>query len=484
MPCSCSRISSIRTLMSASRMSGGTVRRTVWSSRYGPMISEFQGMSLPWTASTAFSLADANAGNFRLLNSYLATDEASSVRSELSILGTYQGLPGQNTIAADSAGNALYSSVMPVPDVTDAEAQRCDTTIGQVTFQRAGLPVLDGSNPSCAWGTDPDSLVPGIFGAREEPSLIRRDFTENSNSSYWLANPASPLTGYPRIIGDTGAQFGTSVRESGYDLRTRSALSMIAQRIGGSDGLGAPGFTLAGLENLMYSDIQYGATLVKPALIAMCRSFPHGQAPTSSGNPIAVGDSCQVLAAWDDTENPGSRGAVLFRYFWQNALNLPSGPWLHPYQPARPLTTPYGLDTASVQVRQAFGDALQAMTAAQLPYDVALSAVQYVTLNGERFPLPGGPADPVGEFNAIYQSAPGAIPLLGSTYIQAVGWATGDSCPQAATVLAYSESSDSRSPHHTDQTRLFSQRRWATAYFCPAQVAAHALSTTVVASGG
>jgi hypothetical protein len=46
-------------------------------------------------------------------------------------------------------------------------------------------------------------------------------------------------------------------------------------------GLGAagfsgrpPGFTLAGPENLMYSDIQRGAALVKPQLIAMCRGVP------------------------------------------------------------------------------------------------------------------------------------------------------------------------------------------------------------------
>ena len=45
-------------------------------------------------------------------------------------------------------------------------------------------------------------------------------------------------------------------------------------------------------------------------------------------------------------------------------------------------------------------------------------------------------------------------------------------------MLAYSESDNPASPHYDDQTALFSHRQWATAYFSPAQVAAHAVSAT------
>jgi acyl-homoserine-lactone acylase len=189
-----------------------------------------------------------------------------------------------------------------------------------------------------------------------------------------------------------------------------------------------------------------------------------------------------VLAAWNGRENPGSRGAVLFAGFWGNALNLPGGPWSHPFQATDPVHTPYGLDTASPAVRQTFGDALAQMRKARQPYGIALGQVQYVLLDGQQIPLPGGPADPNGEFNAMYLSPPGAVPHLGSTYIQAVGFVTrasGGSYPQAATVPAYSESDNPASPYYDDQTKLFSHRQWATAYFSPAQVAAHAVSTTV-----
>lgn len=105
---------------------------------------------------------------------------------------------------------------------------------------------------------------------------------------------------------------------------------------------------------------------------------------------------------------------------------------------------------------------------------------------GSRIPLPGGPGDPDGEFNAIYQDVvhhPGADPSLGSSYIQAVGWKSGSTCPQAATVLTYSESANARSPHYADQTVLFSRKQWLPAWFCGRQVAAHAVSTTVLRSG-
>ena len=466
------------------RLPGGKIRalhHTLWSTRYGPMIDEVHGTPLPWTTSMAFALADANASNFRFLNHFLATDEAHSAAQELSILRKYQGIPWLNTLAADSTGHALYADIGAIPDVTNAELARCDTALGTRSLRNGGPPILDGSRSSCAWGTDKDSAAPGIFGPSEEPVLMRRDFVENSNDSYWMSNPARPLTGFPAIIGGIAAP----APFTDLGLRTRSALTMVTKRIAGTDGLGPAGFTFRDMKNLMFSDIQYGATLVKPQLVSMCRSLPHGRAPRSNGATIAVGDSCRVLAAWNGRENPGSRGAVLFREFWGSeeasfsALDLPNGPWSHPFTAANPVHTPYGLDTASKAVRTAFGDALAELKAEHLPYNVALGTVQYVLRNGRKIPLPGGPGDPNGEFNAIEQFQPGVV-LTGSSYIQVVTWKTGDPCPQAATLLTYSESDNPASPHYADQTRLFSHREWATARFCPAQIAAHAVSTTQV----
>ncbi len=252
---------------------------------------------------------------------------------------------------------------------------------------------------------------------------------------------------------------------------------MITKQLSGSAG--APGFTFASMKSLMFSDIQYGASLVKRQLVAMCRSFPGGLAPTSSGGTIPVGDSCRVLARWQGHEDIHSRGAVLFRAFWEQALSVPpAGPWTHQFSLADPLHTPSGLDVSNPAVQQAFGDALTTLQSAHLPYDVELGTVQYALRNGRQIPLPGGPGDPDGEFNAIYPGPGG--PSLGSSYIQVVTWTAGRCGPEAATLLTYSESANPASPHYSDQTELFSRRQWAATYFCRSAVAAHAVSTTTL----
>ena len=452
------------------------VTRALWTTRWGPVVDRLEGQDLPWTSGTAFVLADANTSNARFMNDVFATDQATDTTQILAAQEKYEGMPWDDTIAADSQGHAVYSDIGNFPDVTDALAARCDTALGAELYAEAGMPVFDGSNPSCTWGTDADSVVPGIFGANEEPKLSRSDYVENSNMGYWLTNASDPMTGYPRILGQTDIPVA---------MRTRSALTMVGQRLAGTDGLGPAGFTLQGVQNLMYSDIQYGAALVKPQLVALCKSLPGGLAPTSGGGTIAVGDACDVLANWNGREDPNASGAVLFRAFWELALALPDGPWSTPFNVADPVNTPNGLDTSDKAISEAFGDALQDLTADHLPYDVTLGTVQYVVRNGVRIPLPGGPGNPDGEFNAIYQSVltqPGVDPTIGSSYIQAVTWsARGDGgCPIARTVLTYSESANPDSPHYADQTKLFSDKGWADAAYCAADVAAQAVSVQVV----
>jgi acyl-homoserine-lactone acylase len=71
---------------------GGTmseVQHTVWYTRYGAVLSGYQGVPLGWSTTTAFALDDADAGNFRFLNQFLGIDEAPSVTQVLSVLKEY-----------------------------------------------------------------------------------------------------------------------------------------------------------------------------------------------------------------------------------------------------------------------------------------------------------------------------------------------------------------------------------------------------------
>jgi acyl-homoserine-lactone acylase len=74
---------------------------------------------------------------------------------------------------------------------------------------------------------------------------------------------------------------------------------------------------------------------------------------------------------WDLHENLGSKGAVLFRRFWDRALTAQPSPWSHQFDPSDPVHTPYGLDTGNPQVRDALGDAIKDLRDAGIPLDAS-----------------------------------------------------------------------------------------------------------------
>ena len=445
------------------------VTRTLWRTRYGPVFNNLLGIPLSWTTTTAFAIRDANAGNIaRAVNTWFGFDRASTTGQILQNLRRYQGIPWVNTVASDYQGTALYADIGNIPNVTNAKAKACDTALGKLTFAQFGLPVLNGSRTRCDWATDPGAAAPGIFGPRHEPHLLRSDFVTNSNDSYWLSNPHHPLVGFARIIG---------TEKTARTLRTRIGLIGVQARIDGTDGLGPAGFTRAAMRHLDLSDIVYAAVLTRSPLVKLCKKFAaSGGAPTSGGGKVSVGDACSTLAHWNLRADPGQRGMVLFDAFWGLASAATPSPFAHPFKLSDPVHTPSGLNTANPAVRTALGDAIKALRHAHIPIDSTLGAVQYVTIGGKHFPIPGGPGDPDGIYNAIYRADfPGDsphAPSSGSSYIQVVTWQHSRTCPAASTILTYSESASRASAHHTDQTKLFSKKRWLTDEFCPAQIAA------------
>jgi acyl-homoserine-lactone acylase len=442
------------------------VTRTLYSSRFGPIFNSLEGIPLPWTPAEAFALGDANATNFRVFNHFLDTDRAQSAEEELKILEKYEGIPWVNTIVSDRGGHALYADIGTIPNVSNAKVKECNTAVGEGTFALVGLPVLDGSRSACNWANDSDAAIPGIFGPSHLPHLLRSDYVTNSNNSYWLSNPHQPLTGFARIIGD---------EETARSLRTRIGLIMTEEQIHKG------GFTREDMQNMVFGDRQYGGELVRDEAVNMCRSFPGGMAPTEKGT-VAVGEACNILAAWDLHENLGSRGAILFRRFWERALGVTNGPWKNKFSASDPVHTPNGLETSSALVQKAFGEAITDLNTAGIPLNADPGEVQFVTRHGQRIPLQGGPGDPDGEFNALgvpFTERGFAENEFGSSYVQVVTW-NKKRCPEAATILTYSLSSNPESQFAGDQTELFSKKQWLTERFCTRDVMAHTLSTTVL----
>ena len=233
--------------------------RTLYTSTSGRSSPRSLGQPLfPWTPATAYAMGDANATTSACSTTSSRSTRRRAPRELDAIERRYQGIPWVNTIAADSTGAAYYADIGTVPHVTDEEIQACNTTaLGQVTFQALGLPVLDGSRASCAWGSDPDAVVPGILGPSRMPSLFRDDYVTNSNDSYWLSNPAQPLEGFDRIIGDERTE---------RSLRTRTGLRIVA------DQLAKGPFTPRLLQDAVFSNRSLAGELMRDDLVALCRA--------------------------------------------------------------------------------------------------------------------------------------------------------------------------------------------------------------------
>jgi acyl-homoserine-lactone acylase len=274
---------------------GGQTTRTLWSSRYGPVLAT------GWTTSTAYSLRDANADNTRAMNAWLAIDRSESLPQLRAAQREYQGLPWVYTLATDASGRVWFTDGSVVPDVGDAQRQRC-----LVRGNPERPDVLDGSTVDCDWGDDPAAVEPGLLGPEHAPTLDRTDYAADSNNSPLYANPNEPLTGYPAVYDS----------RTDLELRPRLGLTEIAQRIAGTDGLGAPGFTLPTLRAAMLGDRNLSGELGRADVVAMCRAHPVETA--SDGTAVDVRAACATLAAWDGRDGVDSGGAVLWGAYFES----------------------------------------------------------------------------------------------------------------------------------------------------------------------
>jgi len=430
------------------------VTRPYWSTRFGPMV---ETPLTPWTKDHAYALRDAPT-NLRGTDQYIAMWQARSVRELAAVESRYQAATF-NTTAVDAGGEAFFGDIGALPYVTDAKAAACATSpVGRKAWADNRIPVLDGSKSACDWDSDPKAVAPGIFPPNALPQIFRADFTENSNDSYWLANPHQPLVGYGRIFGDEA---------TARSLRTRLGLKMIADRVAGADGLGAPKFDLKSLEGVVFNDRNLGAEMTRDDLVGLCRREAGGAHPD-------LARACLALAGWDLHVNLDSRGAQVFRLFAEKGgLKFKVA-----FDPKDPVNTPNTLDTADPTVLKALVDAVADLDRLHIPMDAPLSQVQTEPRNAEAIPIHGGPG-PEGVFNVITPAKPvdgGWRKIVhGSSWIMAVEFT--DHGPVSQGLLSYSQSTNPASPHFGDQTKLYSQKGWDDLKFTPAAVKAAAVST-------
>ncbi|MEN8718681.1 MAG: penicillin acylase family protein [Oceanococcaceae bacterium] len=435
-----------------------TETRTLYRSHYGPML-EFQVSGVPvleWSPLKAYTIRDANAENDRLINQFFRWNRAKSLTEFKDLQASTLGVPWVNTVAAGPGQPVYYADVTVVPNVPDSLVTTCQAIPLHQVFQQLvpGLPLLDGSRAACEWLTDDDAPAPGIFGPANLPSLERDDWVHNCNDSYWLTNPAEPLTGFASIIG---------AEETERSLRTRLCARQIIERLDGSDGLEDTKFTYEQLQDVVLNSRVHSAEL---ALDAVLNSYCALGVLVGTSGPVNIGPACDVLANWDRRNNLDSVGGHIWREFWRNIglplpVSLVETRWLTPFDAADAVNTPNTLNVLDPTVVLAFADAVSAVMGSPFELTTPMGEMQRSGVNGD-IPVFGGEGFE-GSFTIASSgtlSDNGYPVTFGNSYIQAVTWdpQTGD--PRAEAFVTYSQSTDPASPYFRDFTEAYSRKEW------------------------
>jgi len=447
---------------------------TFWHTRFGPVV--VPSPAIPWTGVNAYALTDVNLENQRGFRQYMEMGAAADLAAFRAVLERHVGLPWVNTIAADRAGSAFYGDIGSIPNVTNEKLAACSTSAVARVLATLRVYVLDGSSAACDPGTDPDAPVPGVFGGHNLPGLMRSDFVQNSNDSYWLANPAERLEGYSSIIGTD------ENRPQGF--RTRLGLSQIYERKAGVDGLRGTGFDRQWLQDALFRNRHYSAEIMLPGVLELCATS--GRYVVVNGQRVDVGAACQVLRNWDRRNDVSSVGAHVWGELWRRVSGSPTADsglpvvanvlYAVPFDPADPVNTPRGLNVGNADVAaRVMGElayTVKYFADAGIPLTALWGTVQFEQRNGKRIPIPGG-SGTSGVYNAITTSSVlqngGLTPIVaGSSYIQSVTF--GIAGPEARAIVTYSQSADPESPHFADMTELFSRERWVVLPFRPASI--------------
>jgi acyl-homoserine-lactone acylase len=435
---------------------------TLYYSHYGPVI---------WEDGHAIAVDDANANNLRGVNQWLAISKAENASQVIESERAIQGVPWVNTIGADDQGNAFYTEIVVASSLTKAYIDSsCNLAPGSDTGPFLG-------NGDCELPESPGAVVQGILAGNDEPSLIRKDYVENSNNSFWLANANSPLTGFSPALGG---------EEENPGMRAQTGIDMVAQRMGTYNG-GVPtdgispvtGFTAETLQDSWTKFRSLPAERTLLGLREICEN-----AVTEDGgviNGVNVSEACPVLNDYGATATLDDKGGWLFQEWFEHAPNGQADFWIHPWTATEPVYTPNTLNTTLQASKEALATAVSSMEARGIPLDASIGEVQRAPQAGAA-PMPGC-LEGDGCYAAIGSSFPTPTSkqaeVTGGTSIVMFTELLADHEPLSKALLAYSQSEDPTSPYYEDQTQRFSKNEWITLPWTPAEVAEDAIAPTL-----
>jgi acyl-homoserine-lactone acylase len=411
----------------------GLLNKTIYMTHLGPVVVSD---TTPWNDNHAYVMRDVNYENYRSGDQYMGISKAANVSELREALATHQGAAFVNTIAVDTAGDALYADMSAIPNVSAELLSRC--SVDNETPSR--MITLNGSEPTCDWAIDSSAAAPGLMPPTRQPSLIASDYVNNSNDSHWLSNPNKPLEGFSPIIGD---------EEKIRSLRTRAGLNFISEALE-SEGKITPKIA----RGILFNHRNYGAEIFLDDILSVCET------------DTQLSEACGILNNWDRRQDSESVGAVIYNRFWDSARNI-NAHFANQFSLDDPLHTPSGLSVAQEETKEfvldALREAVDSLNEANIPLDSKWGDVQFVMRNNEKIGIPGG-SGRQGMFSVITArfnpDAGGYNPIAhGNSYIQNVTW-DDSGTPMAKAILTYSQSPEPDSEFYSDLTKLYSKNQW------------------------
>lgn len=499
-----------------------TVRfaRTFYFSEYGPMLAAdaVTGGGLPaWgAAGTAYTYRDANANTNGLLDTWLRMGQASTVDELFAVFQNCGSTLWVNTTGADDQGNAFYIDSSSVPYLSSIAlgviAAKRDASVPYDTLFNQGLTLLDGDNIRDDWV---QGQCNGLTPFAQKPKLVRSDFVQNSNDSYWSTNIDAPLEGFSPLYGP---------ERSALNPRTRIGLTMLQNPTdpGFADGAPAGQDGLFGAEELyrvIVNNRSWYAEEFLDELRARCTAAGATEINLPGGGSRSVASACAVLADWDGVYDLDGVGAHVFRVFIVDYRSKFGTHLTEPFDPADPVGTP-GVpapldagDVANDPMLVSLAAGLERLDLGGIDYDARLGDVQYFQPSGgappggtpmdlgPSFPWHGGEGSLDGAFNAIgvvnqntaedtllprvnppqisTTAGLSATPGQGWRMARGTSWHFGleftDQGPRGFGLVSYSQSVDPDSPFFNDQNARYSDKNFRPLLFTEAEIAANVL---------
>lgn len=396
-----------------------TETREFWRSHLGPVVHRDNG--------NIYVVRLANHGDNRAGQQFLRMMRAESLQQWQDAM-RMRARETSNFTYADRAGNIFYvwnalNPVLPHPsggDTAATSAQRTSEVFTQL------IP----------WDSLPQLLNP------------KGGYVRNENDAPYHTNLQQVLD---------RAKYPANMPEPSLRLRSQLSVELIDN---------TRKMTLEQVMALKNSYRMLLADRVKDDLLAAVRAA----APTA-----AVASAADLLAAWDNTAAPESRGAVLFSVWWQKYVEGESSDSMFAvaWTVSDPVRTPRGLKDRA-RAAEAFTWAVTETAQRHGRVDVPWGEVHRVRVGGFDEPV-GGCSGAMGCFRVLnFRTEPdGTRAVTGGD-----GWVIGvefTDTPRAFSVLAYGQSNLPGHPHNGDQGQLFARGEYKRVAFTEGDIEAQTI---------